>query len=265
VASVNTRTAILDSYSRNTWSFLAREARERFPAVRDLAVQLAEPGTPWEAQQLTPPDYFTQLQEDPRRAREFTRMLYEIHLPLAAEVAASLSIDGVESVLDVGGGSGVMSLALLHRSPGLEAVVLDIANVCAAGREIAAENSLQDRIEYRTCDFVVDELPTGFDMILYCDVGGYDEGLLRKFHSALNAGGLLVIVDKFGAETGLPHPSRAHWALLGALSGPAPRKFCAEDVEEMLKTEGFTKPSAAELPDGPSRWSSGWTRILARA
>ena len=127
-----------DAYSRDTWAFLAREARERFPAVRDLAVQISESGTPWEAQGLTPPDYVTLLLEQPGRAAQFTRMLHEIHLPLADQLAESLPMDGVERLLDVGGGSGVMSLALLRRHPRLQAVVLDIENVCAVGREIAA-------------------------------------------------------------------------------------------------------------------------------
>ena len=38
----------------------------------------------------------------------------------------------------------------------------------------------------------------------------------------------------------------------------------AEDVQAMLRTVGFKKPSAAELPDAASRWSSGWTQIVAR-
>ena len=265
MASASTRTAILDAYSQDTWAFLAREARERFPAVRDLALQLGESGSPWEAQGLTPPDYFTLLLEQPGRAGEFTRMLYEIHVPLADELAVSLPMDGVASLLDVGGGSGVMSLALLRRYPGLHAVVLDIANVCATGREIAEENSLEGRIEYQACDFVVEELPSGFDMILYCDVGHYDETLLRKLHATLNPGGLLVIVDKFGTERGLPHPSRAHWGLLSALSGSAQKERFAEDVQAMLRAVGFGQPSAAELPDVASRWSSGWTRIMAHA
>jgi SAM-dependent methyltransferase len=263
VASANARTAVLDAYSQDTWAFLAREARERFPAVRDLAVQFGEAGTPWEVQGLTPPDYFTLLMEQPERAAEFTRMLYEIHMPLADELAGSLPMDGVARLLDVGGGSGVMSLALLRRHPRLQAVVLDIENVCAIGREIAGLNSLQDRIEYQACDFTVEELPSGFDMILYCDVGRYDEGLFRKFHKTLNPGGLLVIVDKFGTERGLPHPSRAHWGLLSALSSNAPKERFAEDVEALLRKVDFKQPSATGLPDVASRWSSGWTRIIA--
>ena len=264
VASATARAAILDAYSRDTWAYLARNARESFPAVRDLAVQLREPDTPWEAQGLTPTDYFAKLLGQPEEARAFTRMLYEIHLPLADELAASLSLDGVQRVLDVGGGSGVMSLALLRRHPGLEAVVVDIANVCAAGREIAGENALQDRIDYQACDFLAEDLPSGFDMVLYCDVGRYEEALCRKLHAALKPGGRLAVVDKYGVEGGLAHPSRAHWALLGSLSGSPQRRVTAEDVRALLRQAGFTQLSTVELPDLASRWSSGWTLIEAR-
>lgn len=263
VASAGARAVILNAFSRNTWAYLARGARGSFPAVRDLAVQLREPGTPWEAQGLTPPDYFARILAQPEEARDFTRMLCEIHLPLADELADSLPMDGVQRLLDVGGGSGVMSLALLRRHPGLEAVVVDIANVCAAGREIADEASLLDRIDYRACDFLAEDLPTGFDAVLYCDVGRYEEALCRKFHAALNPGGRLVIVDKFGAEPGRAHPSRTHWALLGSLSGSTPPKPCAEEVQALLRRTGFAQPSVAELPDLASRWSSGWTLIVA--
>ncbi len=101
-------------------------------------------------------------------------------------------------------------------------------------------------------------------MILYCDVGIYDEALFRKFYTSLIPGGRLVIVDKFGSEKGLSHPSRAHWALLAALSGSAPKERNAEDVRSMLRIVGFKEPSVAELPGVTSRWSIGWTRIVAR-
>lgn len=263
--SAGARGAILDSYSRETWSFLARSAREELSTVIELSSRLAEPPTPLPAEETTPPDYVAKMREDPDRAREFTRMLYEIHLPLAEELAATTPTGDGASVLDVGGGSGVMSLALLRHNPSLVAVVVDLATVCVVGREIAAENALSDRIEYRAMDFVADDLPTGFDMILFCDVGGYSENLLRDFHSSLEPGGRLIIVDKFGPAPGLPHPSRSHWALLGSLHRNAPRRVSIEDVANMLNATGFDLESRMELPERVSRWSSGWTRIVARA
>jgi demethylspheroidene O-methyltransferase len=257
------RTAILDTFSPDTWSFLAREARERFPAVRDLAVQLTDPATPWETQGLVPPDYLDNLRSNPRRAREFTRMLAEVHRPLADAIAERVSLDGAQRLLDVGGGSGVVSLALLRRSPVLEAVVLDVANVCAAGREIAAEASSSDRIDYRPCDFLSDDLPAGQDLTLYCDVGIYREDLLRRLRATLAAGGRLVVVGKFAGTGRRSHPSRAHWALLGALSGSTRPAPSADDVARMLHAAGFTDVSSGVLPDTGIRWSSGWTMLTA--
>jgi hypothetical protein len=39
------RTAILDTYSRDSWALLAQDERERFPSVCDLALHIQEPGS----------------------------------------------------------------------------------------------------------------------------------------------------------------------------------------------------------------------------
>jgi SAM-dependent methyltransferase len=257
------KAVVVDAFSRETWTFLAREARERFPAVRDLAVQLPDPGTPWEAQGLDPPDYLTKMLEDPRRAAEFTRMLYEVHLPLADQVAELVPCDGPRRMLDVGGGSGVMSYAMLRRHPGLEAVIVDIENVCATGAEIATENGMADRVDFVTSDFVADPLPEGFDVVLYCDVGPYTDELFRKLRRSLTPGGRLVVIGKFGEDTGLAHPSRTHWALLGALSGDCGTRHCSRDIVRMLEAAGFSSVSADDLSPVGSRWASGWTLVIA--
>ena len=50
---------------------------------------------------------------------------------------------GVNRLLDLGGGSGVVSLALLCKRAELTAVVVDAASVCQVGRAIASENQLE--------------------------------------------------------------------------------------------------------------------------
>ena len=51
------------------------------------------------------------MAEDLDRTRLFSHLLYELHTPLAEDVAAALELDGARSLMDVGGGSGVVSLA----------------------------------------------------------------------------------------------------------------------------------------------------------
>jgi hypothetical protein len=49
--------------------------------------------------------------------------------------------------------------------------VVDIPTVCAAAREIAARAPVAGRITYHAADFLHDELPRGFDMVLECQGG----------------------------------------------------------------------------------------------
>jgi hypothetical protein len=75
--------------------------------------------------------------------------------------------------------------ALLRRHPALQSTVIDIENVCVAGREIAEEAGLSDRIR-----------------------------------DALNPNGRLILIDQFAPEPGIAPPSRLNWAFLGALQNP---------------------------------------------
>jgi len=61
------------------------------------------------------------MKVDPDRAREFTRMLYEVHQYLGNELATLLDLTNVRRLMDVGGGSGVVTMALLQKYPDLTA------------------------------------------------------------------------------------------------------------------------------------------------
>jgi cyclopropane fatty-acyl-phospholipid synthase-like methyltransferase len=194
--------------------------------------------------------------ESPQRAREFTHMLYELHQEFAEEVTNALDMSGVERLMDLGGGSGVISLALLRKYPGLTCMVVDIENVCAVGREIAAEHPAGDRITYHAADFLNDDLPAGFDMVLQCDVGNYRQSVFSKVHAALNGRGRLAIVDLFAPAEGMAPTARLHWAFLGSLEKSDSNFRTASQVKALLTQAGFQSLSEKAL-------SQGWTLITA--
>lgn len=248
--SSSARTAILEAYSQDTWAFLAQEAREQFPAFHDLALRIREPDSTWAPQEPTLPDYVARMGERPERARRFTRMLYEIHQPLADELANSLDMTGVERLMDLGGGSGVVSLALLHRHPRLAATVVDVANVCKAGHEIAVENSMEERLAFHAADFLRDELPRGFDMVLECDVGIYGEALFRRLGALLNPDGRLVIVDRFARAEGVAQLSLLYRAFLASLGIGDFTIHTVVEIQTMLAQADFQVLSESTLPSG---------------
>lgn len=245
------RTAILDTHSQASWTYLAQEEREHFSAVCDLALHIQEPGSVETAQGQTTLSYVEKLANDPDRAWRFTRMLYELHQPMAQRLSELLDMTGVRRLMDVGGGSGVVSLALLRRYPQLTSTVIDIEHVCSAGREIAQEASLADRITYHAADFVHDELPGGYDMVLQCDVGVYSEALYHKLWAALNQGGRLVIVDHFAPAGDVESPARLYWTFLDSLADPDVEVMTVTQLQSELTQAGFhLRPESSVLPGG---------------
>jgi SAM-dependent methyltransferase len=257
LTSPTAQAAIIEARKKDTWSILAGEAQERLPAIQDLTSNIHETGSVWAKLGLKPPDYAAKLKENPDYARQFTRMLYELHQSEAQELGEKLDLSEVNQMLDVGGGSGVMSYPLLRRYPQLNVVVIDQANVCNAGREIAVEVGLEDRIRFLPGNFIEDELPDGFDLILESDVGIYNQQLFNKFFNALNPTGKLVIVDySFETET-VNRLQLTGRQFYHALENPDYSFETVNELKTMLAEAGFRRFSGS-IPIGDGLFFESW-------
>jgi Methylase involved in ubiquinone/menaquinone biosynthesis len=259
--------AILNVQSQDTWAFQAREDRDLCWYVRDLALNISKPISAWQAGNLTPADYFKQVEEDPIYTARFTRKLYQIHRSFAEQLANMLDLRGVKRLLDLGGGSGVVSFALLRKHEALTSVVVDVESVCEIGRVIASENKLEKRITYLAADFLKDDLPTGFDMVMLCDVGSFSEILFRRIRDVLNPKGRPVIVDKFAPSKTDAPPSRLLAAFLNSLESPAQSVdyITTEVVQTRLQQAGFRDISTTAVPHKDNLpWNIDWIMLEAQ-
>jgi hypothetical protein len=242
------RSSILDSYSRETWALLAKESMKQFPVFQFLTSHFRYPGSLWEVGGLDAPKYVERMNEDPVRARQFTRMLFELHQKLAETIANVLDMSEINQLMDLGGGSGVLSMVLLRRNVHLSAIVVDIPNVCIAGRELAVEHTLEERLLFHPADFIHDKLPTGFDMVIECDVGVYNEKLFKKVRESLIPSGRYVIIDQFAPAKGMAPFSRISWALQGSLIDPDFSYPTAKEIMSKLEKSGYHSVTSLELP-----------------
>ena len=259
IPSAVVSSVILGTYSRESWQHLVIDEQEKNACVHGLPDLIGTPGSLWRVQGLEEPiDYVDRMRASPARAREFTRMLFEVHQNLANKVAELLDLTGFERMLDLGGNSGVVSMALLRRYPALTSTVVDIESVCAAGREIAEEQGFSGRITYHPTEFGEDEFPSGFDLVLQCDVAVYDVGLLRKIYRSLKPGGRFILVDHFSPAVNLAPPTRLEWTFLDSLHDP---NFSFPTLDEFilrLAQVGF------EVLDGYQILGKGMVVLQAR-
>ncbi len=233
-------TAILDTHSRESWQHLVIDEQEKDACVHGLPQLISEPGSLWTIQGLEEPkNYVDRMRASPERAREFTRMLFEVHQNLANQVAELLDLTGVERMMDLGGNSGVISMVLLRKYPALTSTVVDIENVCVAGREIAEEEGFSDRITYHSAEFADDEFPSGFDLVLQCDVAEYGIELLQKLYRSLKPGGRLIFVDHFSPAENLAPTTRLEWTFLDSLHDPNFSFPTLDEFKSQLAQAGF--------------------------
>lgn len=253
------RTAILDTHSRESWQHLALDDRERTACVHDLSLFIREPGSIWAAKGLAEPkDYVEKMRASPERAREFTRMLFEVHQQMANQITELLDMTGVERMMDLGGGSGVFSMKLLQKYPALTSTVVDIENVCIAGREIAQEEGFSDRIYYHPADFVGGQFPVGFDLVLQCDVGIFGLELFQKLWHCLKPDGRLIFVEHFSPAENYAPLTRLEWAFLDSLNDPNFSFPTLNEVRVQLVQAGF------DVSNEHHTFGSGWTILQAR-
>jgi predicted O-methyltransferase YrrM len=139
--------------------------------------------------------------ENEAAARHFTLALAGRAKNVAPVLAQRVAPDGAKLLLDVGGGTGIYSIALLQRNPGLRAIVFDRPEVVKVAQEFAHAHGVADRLQTLPGDMFRDPLPTA-DMVLLSNIlHDWDVAecrtLIGRCAAALAPGGRLLIHDVF--------------------------------------------------------------------
>jgi hypothetical protein len=138
----------------------------------------------------------------PRYAEDYIRAMQEISHGAAANLAEGLKLPG-KKLLEVGGGSGIYSIMLTKKNPGLKATVFDSPFSCdfanRAIKDMGAKN-----VETQPGDFEKGSIPKGHDIIMLTYVlqglaPDRCEALLKRVYEALPRGGA-VVVNEFLLE-----------------------------------------------------------------
>lgn len=100
----------------------------------------------------------------------FLDFLHGHSLAMGERLAAAVDLSGVSRIMDVGGGSGAVSIALCRRFPELRAVVVDQAPVVARAAGHVERAGLSGRIATCAANLFADPLPEGCDAAVVANV-----------------------------------------------------------------------------------------------
>ncbi len=136
----------------------------------------------------------------PEIVRVSHRAQHNYSLMPAKEFADKFDFAPYKHLLDLGGGSGILSVMAAKKFPHLRATVFDFPPVCEVAKEIIAESGVSDRVKTHPGSIMKDDFPKGADAALISGVlDGYGEKdccfLIKKVYDYLPKGGILLIKE----------------------------------------------------------------------
>lgn len=151
-------------------------------------------------------DGIASAMEAEESARHFTMALAGRARNVAPVLAENVAMSDARLLVDVGGGTGIYSFALLQKHPNLRAVIVDRPEVLRIAEELAVEYGVGDRVELAPGDMFADPLPTEADVVLLSNIlHDWDvpecRQLLQRCAESLAPGGRLLIHDVFLNDT----------------------------------------------------------------
>jgi precorrin-6B methylase 2 len=193
-------------------------------------------------------------QPPPEALRAFTHAMHAHSFGLATRIVASLPLDGVARMLDVGGGSGSYAIAALLHQPALRCVQLDLPAVCDVAREYAARFGVADRFDTVAADMFGDLWPGGFDRVFFSDIfHDWDDARCRQLAAgafdALASGGRVLIHEMILSDTKTAPLSAAGYSMVMVFVTEG-RQRSAREIFEILRGAGFVEPRLAMTAEG---------------
>lgn len=173
----------------------------------------------------------------------------------ADALADRVDLDGRRNMVDVGCGSGIYSIMLCRKFPGLHAVLLDREEVLKTTDKMIRNHQLQDRIVTVGADIGKDSYGVNKDVVLLSDVL-YQEGaacleILRSAYRALSPGGRLIVRGYYtGGEGAQPESAFSIFFNLHQLLDDPRRKIISVSLlRNWVEQVGFNDIETSPLTE----------------
>ena len=193
------------------------------------------------AEHLYGEPFFTWLSHHPEHAARFTAAMANLTGGFKTAAIASLPLDGIETIVDVGGADGTVLAIILAAHPQMHGVLYDLPHVITSAPQILAVRGVGDRADCVGGDFL-GSVPPGGDAYL-ASVVLHDwpdqdaERILANIATAGGSGARLLVLDFVVPPGDTPHLAKiSDLSMLVMVGG---KERTESEWRELLTTAGF--------------------------
>ncbi|CAN0262730.1 unnamed protein product [Discosporangium mesarthrocarpum] len=203
-------------------------------------------------------DSYQHWMADPKQAVIYCEAQHAGSLGPGRTLARLVDLSEAETLLDVGGGTGAMSIRLLEAYPKLVSTIIDFPNVAEIGWQFIAKAGMVDRIRYIPSNALVAEWPKEQGAILmsylFSGIPGAEVSRLVDYaFDCLEAGGSFMVHDFMVENDRTGPPMAALWQLQHMAFTPEARSVTPGWLRTRLNDAGFVDIQEEEMIPGLTR------------
>ncbi len=171
------------------------------------------------------------------------------------ELLQTYDLSAHHTLLDVGGGSGGLSIAITEACRSIQATVVDLPNVTPITRRIIEEAGASDRVHVITADVLTDGLKGSYDAAVLSSViqvisAEKARRALKNVGKAVNPGGAIYIRGDVLDDSGISPIGAVMRNLIYLNTYDEGQAYTEKDHKEWLQAAGFADVDRKILPDG---------------
>jgi len=180
---------------------------------------------------------------DPGTARAYSDLMAQSQALVADDTLQMVDLTGIETLMDVGGGTGAFLAAVGAHHTDTKLHLFDLPAVAPAAQSRFAAADLKDRVEITLGSFRDETLPKGPDAIslirvLYDHSDDTVRALLGKIYEALPPNGRLIISEPMSGGDAPDKATDAYFALY-TMAMRTGRTRSASEISSLLSQAGF--------------------------
>ena len=198
-------------------------------------------------------DSWTWRSLHPEQGARFDAAMSENSRRRVETFVASYDMARFGTVVDVGGGQGMLLAGILAASPTVRGVLFDQPHVVAGVAERLSSTELSERIDVVPGDFF-GEIPSGgdayvFSMVLHDWDDEQAAAILTRCRDAMAGRGVVLLYERV-LPVGSDRPWDPYFSDLNMLQGPGGRERTEYEWRVLLAAGGFTLERLVETPIG---------------
>jgi len=179
---------------------------------------------------------------DMERARRVAAAMESHSLPAAIALARNGDFDGVERLLDVGGGSGCFALALALQHADMRCTIMELPAMCAVAQEYIDARGVKDRVDTTAVDMFRQPWPRGYDAMLFSNVfhdWNFEtcSWLAERACEALEPGGRIFLHEMLLDDAGAGPPTAVSFSML--MLSTQGQQFTLRELRGLLQDAGL--------------------------